>query len=115
LSARFNLLCFADVIIIDRGEKMTMNINKVVVLEPDYLLEKIGSEITVYHPSLTTSLYLNETGALIWELCDGKRSISDIIDILIELYPESRDQIYHGVIDIINSLVENNIAALREL
>ena len=94
---------------------MTMNINKVVVLEPDYLLEKIGSEITVYHPSLTTSLYLNETGALIWELCDGKRSILDIIDILVELYPESRDQIQHGVLDVISSLVVNNIAALREL
>lgn len=93
---------------------MTININKVVVLEPNYFLEKIGSEITVYHPSLTTSLYLNETGALIWELCDGKRSISDLIDILIELYPESSDQIHHGVIDIIISLVENNIAALRE-
>ena len=110
---RFNLLCFNDVIIIDRGEKMTMNINKVVVLEPDYFLEKIGSEITVYHPSLTTSLYLNETGALIWELFDGKRSVAELINVLIELYPQSRAQIPADVIDILSRLVENNIVTLK--
>lgn len=92
---------------------LAMNMNKVVVLEPNYFLEKIDNEITVYHPSLTTSLYLNETGALVWELCDGKRKISDVIDILVELYPESRDQVNIGVTDIIRRLAENNIATLK--
>lgn len=91
-----------------------MDTTKVVVLEPDYFLEKIDNEITVYHPSLTTSLYLNETGALIWELCDGKRTVTDVIDILLELYPESRGQIHNDVTDIISRLVENNIATLRD-
>lgn len=91
-----------------------MNINKIVVLEPDYLLEKIDNEITVYHPSLTTSIYLNETGGLIWELCDGKKSISDIIEMLIELYPENSAQIHEGVVDIIGQLLEKNIATLKE-
>ena len=93
---------------------MIMGTTKVVVLEPDYFLEKIDNEITVYHPSLTTSLYLNETGALIWELCDGKRTVTDVIDILLELYPESRGQIHNDVTDIISRLVENNIATLRD-
>lgn len=91
-----------------------MDTTKVVVLEPDYFLEKIDNEITVYHPSLTTSLYLNETGALIWELCDGKRTVTDVIDILLELYPESQSQIQDDVTDIISRLVENNIATLRD-
>ena len=91
-----------------------MDISKVVVLEPDYFLEKIDNEITVYHPSLTTSLYLNETGALIWELCDGKRTVTDVIDILLTLYPESRSQIHDDVTGIISRLVDNNIAILRE-
>lgn len=89
--------------------------DKIVVLKPDYLLEKIDNEITVYHPTLTTSLYLNETGALIWELCDGKRSISDIIDVLSESYPKNSKQIHGDVMDIIGSLLENNIAVLREM
>ena len=90
-----------------------MNLHQNIILEPDYLLEKIDNEITVYHPTLTTSLYLNETGGLIWELCDGQRSVADIIDILTELYPENSTQVADGVKDIISRLLENNIARLQ--
>jgi hypothetical protein len=93
---------------------MPLNRNLIAALAPDYLLERIEGEITVYHPTLATSLYLNETGALIWELCDGKRSIAEIIDMLSELYPESREQIDEGVIGVINSLVANKIATLNQ-
>ena len=89
-----------------------MDINKTVVLESGYLLERIDNEITVYHPTLATSLYLNETGALIWELCDGVRPISEIIDLLLEIYPENRDQIGDDVRDLISRLLEKNIAVL---
>ncbi len=90
-----------------------MDTNKKVVLESGYLLERIDDEITVYHPILATSLYLNETGALIWELCDGVRSISDVIDILVENYPENGEQIADDVRDLISRLLEKNIAVLH--
>lgn len=89
-----------------------MDTNKIVILESGYLLERIDNEITVYHPTLATSLYLNETGALIWELCDGLRPISEVIDLLLEIYPENSDQIGNEVIDLISSLLDNNIATL---
>ena len=69
-----------------------MDKNKILNLKKDYILERIDGEITVYHPTLTTAVYLNETGALIWELCDGKRTIIDIIEMLSGQYPESRTQ-----------------------
>jgi hypothetical protein len=87
---------------------------KKILLEPDYLLERIDNEVTVYHPTLTTSLYLNETGGLIWELCDGQRSTADIIDILGEIYQESRQQVAEDVVNIIARLVDNNIARLLD-
>ena len=87
---------------------------KMILLEPDYLLERIDNEVTVYHPTLTTSLYLNETGGLIWELCDGQRSTADIIDILGEIYQESRQQVAEDVVNIIARLVDNNIARLQD-
>lgn len=86
---------------------------KKILLEPDYLLERIDNEVTVYHPTLTTSLYLNETGGLIWELCDGQRSTEDIIKILGEIYQENRQQIAEDVMNIITRLVDNNIARLQ--
>lgn len=89
-----------------------MNTTKTVILAPGYLLERIDNEITVYHPTLTTSLYLNETGALIWELCDGVRPISEVIDILVELYPENREQIANDVKALVKRLLERSIAVL---
>ncbi len=90
-----------------------MDTSKIVVVEPGYLLERMDNEITVYHPTLATSLYLNETGALIWELCDGVRSVSEVIAILAELYPEQREQIADDVRALIRRLLEKEIAVLR--
>jgi hypothetical protein len=90
-----------------------MDSSKTVMVEPGYLLERMDNEITVYHPTLTTSMYLNETGAIIWELCDGMRSISGVIDVLAELYPEQREQIAVDVKGLIKRLLEQEIAVLR--
>jgi len=90
-----------------------MDINKIIYLNDDYFIERIDGEITVYHPTLTTSVYLNETGALIWELCNGERSVADIISILSELYPESAEQIETDVKEIVIKLVEHKIGFLK--
>ena len=89
-----------------------MDLNKIVRLQPDYLLERIDNEITVYHPTLTTSFFLNETGALIWALCDGTRSVAEIIRTLGDLDPESRAQIATDVTDLVTALVTRDIAEM---
>ena len=89
-----------------------MDLNKIVRLQPDYLLERIDNEITVYHRTRTTSFFLNETGALIWALCDGTRSVAEIIRTLGDLYPESRAQIATDVTDLVTALVTRDIAEL---
>jgi len=90
-----------------------MDVSKIVELKKDYLIERIDGEITVYHPTLTTAVYLNETGALIWELCDGKRTILDIIEALSEQYPESPTQIETDVKTLITQLIERDIGELK--
>jgi len=90
------------------------DMQKKIILEPNYLLEQIDNEITLYHPTLTTSLYLNESGGLIWELCNGERSTADIIDLITAAYPENSQQIEGDVTKVITQLLENNIATLQE-
>jgi hypothetical protein len=90
-----------------------MDLNSVIHLKKDYLLERIDGEASVYHPTLTTAVYLNETGALIWELCDGTRSVADIITTLCDHYPESSKQIETDVRTLINQLSEYGIAELK--
>ena len=87
-----------------------MDETKIITLKEGYFLERLDGEVTVYHPTLTTAVYLNETGALIWELCDGERTISNIIEILSHQYPESGAQIETDVKDLIAQLIEHNIA-----
>lgn len=89
-----------------------MNHSGIVELAPGYLLETIDNEIVVYHPILTTSFYLNETGALIWRLCDGRRGVAEIIALLAAQYPESREQIAVDVVAVVELLVERKIARL---
>ena len=95
-----------------RSSRPILDLHKIVRLQPDYLLERIDNEITVYHPTLTTSFFLNETGALIWALCDGTRSVAEIIRTLGDLYPESRAQIATDVTDLVTALVTRDIAEL---
>ena len=73
-----------------------MDVTKIVKLKKGYYLERLDGEITVYHPTLTTAVYLNETGALIWELCDGGRSPSSLPDRLshFSTTPEMHNNFY---------------------
>ncbi len=91
-----------------------MDKNKKIAIESGFLLERIDNEIAVYHPTKTLSVYLNESGALIWELCDGSRSTAEIIALLTELYPESGAAIPAQVEDLVRLLLDNGIAELRD-
>jgi len=55
----------------------------------EFSLEEIDDELLLYHPAKTKAVYLNETAALVWQLCDSERSIGEITSLLEENYPES--------------------------
>ncbi len=89
-----------------------MDLEQVIHLQPGYLLEQLDDDIVVYHPTLTTSLYCNQTGAIIWQLCDGQRTVADIIALLCGHYPDSADSIPHEVTAVVAELVSNGVAYL---
>ncbi|MDO9084974.1 MAG: PqqD family protein [Anaerolineaceae bacterium] len=55
----------------------------------DFRLEKMDDELLLFNPKSTNILYLNETASLIWQLCDGQRSVNTMIDLLSESFPEA--------------------------
>ena len=61
--------------------------------QPDYRLEMIDNELLLFHPTHEKILYCNETASLIWQLCDGRRTIQEITDLLSAAYPEAADVI----------------------
>lgn len=58
-----------------------------------FSLQRLDDDMLLYHPGLTRTLHLNDTAALVWQMCDGTRAIDVIVQTLQEAFPEHREQI----------------------
>lgn len=54
----------------------------------DYELTELDDEIILFSVKHEKAIYLNPSAQLIWQLCDGKYSVDDIIEGLEQQYPE---------------------------
>lgn len=63
----------------------------------DFQLEMLDGEIFLYDKVSTKAVYLNSSAALVWQLCDGQRSIKIIRKILQEAYPDKAETIIKDV------------------
>ena len=77
-------------------------------------LEEIDGELLLYSPESTRSIYMNSTASIIWRLCDGKQTVSDIVELLIEAFPDAGDSIEQDVIDSLELFQSNNAIDLLE-
>jgi len=71
---------------------------------PGFQTQTLDGEIVLLHPINSTILHINQTGALVWQLCNGLRSVAEIVIILSEAYPEAREQIERDVPKVIYEL-----------
>ncbi len=62
-----------------------------------YLLEKMDDELLLYHPAETKVMYCNQTASIIWQLCDGKRTVQEIVELLAAAYPAAADEVENDV------------------
>lgn len=74
-----------------------MPTSDVPVPSTEFSLEQLDNELLLYHPSKTLAVYMNETATLVWQLCDGKRTVAEIIQRLQEAYPEAADNMESDV------------------
>ncbi len=68
-------------------------------------VEALDGETVLLHPTRNIIIYSNQTGTLIWQLCDGQRTVDDIVEILSAAYPESKDEIVADVSQTIQMLI----------
>jgi coenzyme PQQ biosynthesis protein PqqD len=62
-----------------------------------FLIEQMDGEVVLMHPGKNIIIHSNETAALIWQLCDGSKSVDDIVELLSSAYPDAREQIAKDV------------------
>lgn len=86
-----------------------MNLEDQYQQVPECLLEDMDGETLLYNPSNATTLHLNGPSMIVWQLCSGENSLTEIIGALQEAYPAQADQIESDVIAVINQLKENHV------
>ncbi len=81
---------------------------------PGYHLEMMDGELLMFNPEETQILYCNQTASLIWQLCDGERTVQEIVEMLVAAFPEAGRRIreeapatlekfrQHGVIEFVD-------------
>ena len=73
-----------------------MNLKSVPVRSASIVTRKTGNEyilvpVTNNIADMTSVYTLNETGAFIWELIDGKKTFKELIDAVIDKYDIDRE------------------------
>lgn len=80
----------------------------------EFNLEEIDNELLLYHPARTRAVYLNQTAALVWQLCDNERSVGEIVSLLEEHYPDS-ENIKNDVESTLQQLEDNGAIELKQI
>ena len=82
--------------------------------QPGYRLEELDGELLLYHLDQTQIISCNQTASLIWQLCDGSRSVAEITQLLIEAYPEAEADIRRDVADTLAQFAQHGAILLSE-
>jgi len=86
-----------------------MDLNTILSHSPSVVTRKTGNEyvlvpVTDNIADMDSVYTMNETGAFIWEQIDGKRTIRQILDNLINEYEADMDTAKNDVSDFIEKM-----------
>ena len=70
----------------------------------------IEEEALVVNPKDSMIYPLNETGARVWDLLDGQKQVSAIIDIIAEEFEEDNFVIQQDILDFVKGLLDKGLA-----
>jgi pyrroloquinoline quinone biosynthesis protein D len=82
-----------------------MTIDPVPAPRGRHVIEEIDHESLIYRRPTKAAIYLNETATVIWKLCDGTRTVQEVIAILAESFPDAGQDIAADVKETIDELV----------
>jgi hypothetical protein len=75
--------------------------------KPNYRLEKLDGEILLTHPGTTKTIYLNHTAVLVWQLCTGQYTTTEIAQLLQDAFPDADASIADQVEETLQHLLDH--------
>jgi len=77
-------------------------------------LAEMEGESVLYSYEEETMVHLNQSAVLIWRLCDGKRTVREIADLIADAFPEAADKVAIDVSEMIERFQKEGVVELGE-
>lgn len=87
---------------------MSLTAESVPRQTPGFRMEILNNEVILLRPSDGKIIQCNQTAGVVWQLCDGNRSVRDIVHLLREAYPEPGERVVTDVHDTLATLAAAN-------
>jgi coenzyme PQQ biosynthesis protein PqqD len=68
------------------------------------IAQKAANDLLLFNMNDGNYYSLNEIGSRIWELCDGNRSVSQLVEALAAEYDASSEVLENDVVELLESL-----------
>lgn len=78
---------------------MTVDDNHLYDKVPGVEVNEVADGLVVFDPGAQQVHYLNSTASVVYELCDGHSSISDLVAGALELFPAGSPEIFVECLD----------------
>jgi hypothetical protein len=73
-----------------------------------------GEAVIILSESNLVNVY-NPVGSRVWELCDGTRTVEDVIDLIVSEYEVNRERAQADVVAFIEQLLVDRVLELSEV
>ena len=80
----------------------------------NFHLEEVDGEHILFGRTRAAAHFLNESASAIWNVCDGTRSVREIVQIFSDAYPDSAGEIAQQVPQVIGELAAAGVLAFDD-
>lgn len=90
-----------------------LNSSAVPAPAPGFTLEELDGALLLFEPDSGRIVHTNPTAALVWGLCDGRRTLAQIVALLTDAYPAQAGEVASDVPRVVDELLELGALRLR--
>ena len=91
---------------------MRYSINSIPIRTENVISRQIDDEAVLVSPEKGEVKVINQTGALIWENCDGHTTVGQLVDLVCREYQVSREAAEADVVEFLEALAERGLVSV---
>lgn len=84
-----------------------------IAQNPSFDCVEMESESLLYDTATHNVVYLDAPALIVWRLCDGERSVAEIVALIEDAYPRDRESIAQDVHKTVDALAKSGAVVFR--